>query len=143
MNRIFGLRQKQTSSTYGDFIPFGTQGKHTIIGNGLALEEQLSVGGDGAVAITEDTNGDTTITETNYQQDRTTAYKNVSTFITTTKPDATTYPIDDKLPTGIDLTGATYVIQNSERGARKIKKVIVITADDNIYQVVLEREGDE
>lgn len=142
MNRIFGLRQKQTSSTYGDFVPFGVEGRHAVIGDGLSLQEELQIGGAGEVSITEEANGDTNIMQSDFDVNDA-EYKKVGTFITMTKPDATQYPIDDKLPTGINLGGATYIIQNTERGARKIKKVTVITADDQIYSIILQKEGDD
>ena len=142
MDRIFGLREKQTSSTYGDFIPFGVEGKHAIVGDGLSLEQELQIGGGGQVHIIEDSNGDVTVNQSDIDEAKA-QYKKVDTIITTTKPDATQYPIDAELPTGINLADATYIIQNTERGTRKIKKVTVITATDDIYSIILEKEGDD
>ena len=142
MNRVFGIREKLTASSYGDYIPIGVEGRHAVMGTGLALEEEFSVGGNGTVSITTATNGDTQISQKDNDENDA-EYKVTNTIISETKPDATEYPIDDKLPTGIDLTGATYIIQNTERGTRKIKKVIVITSDDNIYNIIINKEGDD
>jgi len=66
MDRIKGLRQKN-QNTYNPLVPFGTDGILVDMASGLNNEEELKLGGNHNVSITE-ANGITTITETYLDQ---------------------------------------------------------------------------
>lgn len=64
--RIKGLRKKGSDKTFGDFVPFGTDGILVDMLSGLDNEQELKLGGNHRVNIEESTvdgRNVTTITE--------------------------------------------------------------------------------
>lgn len=63
-DRIKGLRQKLQNNSYGDFVPFGSEGEYIDMFSGLSLEQEFLLGGTHQVYIKEVNN--TTIIIDNY-----------------------------------------------------------------------------
>lgn len=68
MNRIKGLRKKTGTSSYGNLVPFGTDGILVDMLSGLNNEEELKLGGNHSVTVTTDSlTGNDVITEIYYE----------------------------------------------------------------------------
>lgn len=81
MDRIKGLRQKQSDSSYNSLIPFGTDGVLVDMLSGLDNEQELKLGGNHTSVITEVNATTTSIVETYKALDNTTATYVVETTI--------------------------------------------------------------
>ena len=78
---IKGSRQKITTGSYGNYIPFGADGEYIDMRSGLNLERQLKLGGDHSATISENEYGNTVITEIYADQNSTNNYYKVITTI--------------------------------------------------------------
>lgn len=78
---IKGSRQKLSTGSYSDFIPFGADGEYIDMLSGLNLERQLKLGGDHSAVIGQDANGNTVITQKYADAETTGAYYRVITTI--------------------------------------------------------------
>lgn len=54
--RTKGMRQKISNQNYGNFIPFGSDGKYIDMDSSLDLEEELKLGGKHSAEIIENEN---------------------------------------------------------------------------------------
>ena len=81
MDRIKGLRQKQSDSSYNSLIPFGTDGVLVDMLSGLDNEQELKLGGNHTSVITEVNATTTSIVETYKALDNTTVTYVVETTI--------------------------------------------------------------
>ncbi len=81
MDRIKGLRQKQSDSSYNSLIPFGTDGVLVDMLSGLDNEQEIKLGGNHTSVITEVNATTTSIVETYKALDNTTVTYVVETTI--------------------------------------------------------------
>ena len=81
MDRIKGLRQKQSDSSYNSLIPFGTDGVLVDMLSGLDNEQEIKLGGNHTSVITEVNATTTSIVETYKALDNTTVTYIVETTI--------------------------------------------------------------
>lgn len=79
--RVKGMRRKTSSSTFGNFVPFGTDGIFTDMASGLDLEQELKLGGNQQVTITEPDEDSTLIVETYSDSKGNEVYK-IETLVT-------------------------------------------------------------
>ena len=79
--RVKGMRKKTSSSTFGSFVPFGTDGVFTDMASGLDLEQELKLGGNQQVTITEPDEDSTLIVET-YSDSKGNEIYRVETLVT-------------------------------------------------------------
>lgn len=80
---IKGTRQKNSSGSYSNFIPFGTDGEYVDMLDGLSLERQLKLGGPCVTSFQQNNNG-YIITEKYGNASATTDYYEVVTTVTDT-----------------------------------------------------------
>lgn len=100
MQKIKGLRQKQTDGTFNSLVPFGTDGILVDMLSGLDSEEEFKIGGNHSSTIVEE-NGLTTIEEIYTDLDSTILYKVISS-IQDNNDDSTTITV--QLKKGTDET---------------------------------------
>ncbi len=81
MDRIKGLRQKQSDSSYNSLVPFGTDGILVDMLSGLDNEQEFKLGGNHTSVITEVNDTTTTIVETYKALDNSTVTYTVETTI--------------------------------------------------------------
>lgn len=96
MDRIKGLRQKQSDSSYNSLIPFGTDGVLVDMLSGLDNEQEIKLGGNHTSVITEVNATTTSIVETYKALDNTTVTYVVETTIVENNDSSTNITISLK-----------------------------------------------
>lgn len=125
MDRIKGLRQKQSDSSYNSLIPFGTDGVLVDMLSGLDNEQEIKLGGNHTSVITEVNATTTSIVETYKALDNTTV----------------TYVVETTIVENNDSsTNITIVLK--QNGTIINSKSIVIPAEDGAI-LEIEEELDE
>lgn len=125
MDRIKGLRQKQSDSSYNSLIPFGTDGVLVDMLSGLDNEQEIKLGGNHTSVITEVNATTTSIVETYKALDNTTV----------------TYVVETTIVENNDSsTNITIVLK--QNGTVINSKSIVIPAEDGAI-LEIEEELDE
>ena len=125
MDRIKGLRQKQSDSSYNSLIPFGTDGVLVDMLSGLDNEQEIKLGGNHTSVITEVNATTTSIVETYKALDNTTV----------------TYVVETTIVENHDSsTNITIVLK--QNGTIINSKSIVIPAEDGAI-LEIEEELDE
>ena len=125
MDRIKGLRQKQSDSSYNSLIPFGTDGVLVDMLSGLDNEQEIKLGGNHTSIITEVNATTTSIVETYKALDNTTV----------------TYVVETTIVENNDSsTNITIVLK--QNGTIINSKSIVIPAEDGAI-LEIEEELDE
>jgi hypothetical protein len=118
MDRIKGLRQKRSDSSYNSLVPFGTDGILVDMLSGLDNEQEFKLGGNHDSVITEVNDTTTTIVETYKALDNSTVTYVVETTVVENNDSSTSITISLK-------RGGT--ILNS--------KTITIPADDTVMEI--------
>lgn len=118
MDRIKGLRQKQSDSSYNSLVPFGTDGILVDMLSGLDNEQEFKLGGNHTSVITEVDDTTTTIVETYKALDNSTVTYVVETTVTE----------NNDLSTSITVT-------LKRGGAILNSKTITIPADDVTMEI--------
>ncbi len=95
MQKIKGLRQKQTDGTFNSLVPFGTDGILVDMLSGLDNEEEFKIGGNHSSTIVEE-EGLTTIEEIYTGLDGTTVLYKVISSIQDNNDDSTTITVQLK-----------------------------------------------
>lgn len=109
MDRIKGLRQKQSDSSYTSLVPFGTDGILVDMLSGLDNEQEFKLGGNHTSVITEVDDTTTTIVETYKASDNSTVTYVVETTITENNDSSTSITVTLKRG-GVTLNSKTIII---------------------------------
>lgn len=118
MDRIKGLRQKRSDSSYNSLVPFGTDGILVDMLSGLDNEQEFKLGGNHDSVITEVNDTTTTIVETYKALDNSTVTYVVETTIVENNDSSTSITISLK------------------RGGTTLNsKTITIPADDTVMEI--------
>lgn len=118
MDRIKGLRQKRSDSSYNSLVPFGTDGILVDMLSGLDNEQEFKLGGNHDSVITEVNDTTTTIVETYKALDNSTVTYVVETTIVENNDSSTSITISLK------------------RGGTTLNsKTITIPADDTVIEI--------
>lgn len=129
-DRIKGLRQKESTGLFTDFIPFGTDGILVDMLSGLDNEQEIKLGGNHTAAITETINKDnepvTTITESYKDRTGTVVQYTVVNEIIEHEDGSTT------------ITGAIYHGSDITTEALNIKTITIPTMVDS--SITIEEE---
>lgn len=109
MDRIKGLRQKQSSGSFDDLVPFGTDGILVDMLSGLDNEQEFKLGGNHTSVITETSETETSIVETYYALDGTTVTYVVETTIVENTDGSTDITVELK-KSGVVINNKTITI---------------------------------
>ena len=118
MDRIKGLRQKRSDSSYNSLVPFGTDGILVDMLSGLDNEQEFKLGGNHDSVITEVNDTTTTIVET---------YKALNNS-------TVTYVVETTIVENND--SSTSITISLKRGGTTLNsKTITIPADDTVIEI--------
>ena len=82
MDRIKGVRKKQSDGSFATLVPFSTDGQLVDMISGLDLEQELKIGGLHNTIIRQVDNKTTSITEQYFNQDKSAIEYTLGTVIT-------------------------------------------------------------
>jgi len=128
MNRIKGLRKKTGTSSYGNLVPFGTDGILVDMLSGLDNEEELKLGGNHNVSITTDgVTGNDVITEIYYKNNND---PHISADIA--------YTVESIIADGVSGTTITVSLWVGEKSgaAAKVKTITIPSSGTSISEVL-------
>ena len=122
--RLKGLHEKQPDLSFGDFLPFGTDGVLVDMLSGLDNEQEFKLGGNHSADISESDNI-TTITEY-YRKDDDNTHLGLGTIVYTVVTRIETI-LDEESPIDTEILVSLYegTIQNPPQEPLNTKTVII------------------